>query len=512
MSVREYIGARYVPLFMGEWDALVDYEPLCVVTHLGDSYTSRRDVPAGTSLTDETYWAVSGQYNAQVEAYRNEVRTFDGRITQCENDIDDLEEKFPIQTADIADDAITTAKIVDDAITNDKILNAAITSDKIADGSIGTDKISDDAITNDKILDGAVTSDKIANNAITTNKILDENVTVDKLSDDVKKMIFSRTASIEGTNFVVFGDSYTADNIPNSVEAYWPKKINNALGTILYNYAVAGAGFGRTGQLISAQQNACQNDMTQDEADNTSIVVCLAGCNDLLNNIPVADINTGINGFMTWAANFFKNADIFVVPYNWGFSKLTSGYNNIITNSLNSIMSNFTAQRVHVIPYAWCWNLGIAARFQNEVHPNIAGYNCIASHIMNAINGVEGYASGTGNTLRLQNASGLEDGYITYNVRNGMLFINGYVRPTASGASNVTIWAAGNTPAILTPNDSLFVLPLIDATNHLIGGNLTIFKEGRMVANFNSNVDSNDVCCFDGAFLPEVGVDWSDYI
>ena len=51
MSVREYIGARYVPIFgrKGEesiiWDNSAPYEPLTVVLHQGNSYTSRQFVP-----------------------------------------------------------------------------------------------------------------------------------------------------------------------------------------------------------------------------------------------------------------------------------------------------------------------------------------------------------------------------------------------------------------------------------------------------------------------------------
>lgn len=81
MTVREYIGARYVPLFMGEWDINADYEPLSVVQHQGASYTSRESVPHGVDITNTHYWALTGNYNAQVEAYRQEVRTFDSRIT-----------------------------------------------------------------------------------------------------------------------------------------------------------------------------------------------------------------------------------------------------------------------------------------------------------------------------------------------------------------------------------------------------------------------------------------------
>ena len=75
MSVREYVGARYVPIVVGEWDSSKTYEPLMVVIHEGSSYTSRQYVPAGIDIANESYWILSADYNAQVEAYRQEVRT-----------------------------------------------------------------------------------------------------------------------------------------------------------------------------------------------------------------------------------------------------------------------------------------------------------------------------------------------------------------------------------------------------------------------------------------------------
>lgn len=80
MTVREYIGARYVPLYMGDWDNTKTYEPLSIVEYQGNSYTSRQYVPSNIALTNDAYWALTGNYNAQIEAYRAEVQTFDDRI------------------------------------------------------------------------------------------------------------------------------------------------------------------------------------------------------------------------------------------------------------------------------------------------------------------------------------------------------------------------------------------------------------------------------------------------
>lgn len=70
---RQYVGARYVPKCMGEWNKALRYEALSVVTHLGNSFTSKIPVPANVDITNTDYWVNTGNYNAQVEAYRQET-------------------------------------------------------------------------------------------------------------------------------------------------------------------------------------------------------------------------------------------------------------------------------------------------------------------------------------------------------------------------------------------------------------------------------------------------------
>lgn len=81
---RQYIGARYVPkFFMGPdatpaWVGNVPYEALTIVTYLGNSYTSKIPVPAGIGSPNNnpTYWALTGNFNAQIEQYHNELMLF----------------------------------------------------------------------------------------------------------------------------------------------------------------------------------------------------------------------------------------------------------------------------------------------------------------------------------------------------------------------------------------------------------------------------------------------------
>jgi len=88
-----------------------------------------------------------------------------------------------IDTAELANNAVTTAKITDSNVTTAKINDAAVTTAKIADANVTTAKIANDAITSAKIADGTIIAGDIANNAITTAKILDANVTTAKIAD-----------------------------------------------------------------------------------------------------------------------------------------------------------------------------------------------------------------------------------------------------------------------------------------------------------------------------------------
>lgn len=75
MATNTIIGARYVPLFAtpAQWDNSKAYEPLTIVINEGNSFTSRQAVPSGIDINNEEYWLETGNYNAQIEAYRREV-------------------------------------------------------------------------------------------------------------------------------------------------------------------------------------------------------------------------------------------------------------------------------------------------------------------------------------------------------------------------------------------------------------------------------------------------------
>ena len=86
-GVTQYVGARYVPLFANpaQWSSEREYEPLTIVLYQGNSFTSMQYVPVGIGITNEEFWAQTGNYNAQIEQYRQEVREYTKKVATLEN-------------------------------------------------------------------------------------------------------------------------------------------------------------------------------------------------------------------------------------------------------------------------------------------------------------------------------------------------------------------------------------------------------------------------------------------
>lgn len=82
----EFVGKRVVPDHVGIWDQNKTYEPLMIVldNSTGDSYISRRAVPAGISLADESYWSLCAHFSAQMRMLEQDV---DADVEQMHTDL-----------------------------------------------------------------------------------------------------------------------------------------------------------------------------------------------------------------------------------------------------------------------------------------------------------------------------------------------------------------------------------------------------------------------------------------
>lgn len=131
----QYIGARYVPKFMGLYDATQVYENLCVVDNgLGTSYISRKPTPAGTPLTDTNFWAVYGASS--------------GAIINLQNQIDDINiaNYVLVSSFDTGDDTTTLQAAVDSAafllMDRDYVITSAIAITKPIKFNLGGHRLS----------------------------------------------------------------------------------------------------------------------------------------------------------------------------------------------------------------------------------------------------------------------------------------------------------------------------------------------------------------------------------
>lgn len=244
MSVREYIGARYVPILMGEWDNTKTYEPLSIVQYQGNSFTSRQFVPTQVDISNETYWASTGIYNAQIEAYRQEVNAFDGRITDNAEAIEAEETARTAADSELASDitAEETARTAADNALSSSIstLQADLSSEETA------------RTTADSGLSERITANFNSINAINTR--------------------------LNTRSIIVIGDSWTD---PDESRPDWTAQIASELGATVYRYAHGGAGYTIAGNTIETQvDTAISNFPLVGDVNTVTDVIVYAGLND----------------------------------------------------------------------------------------------------------------------------------------------------------------------------------------------------------------------------------------
>ncbi len=80
----KYVGKRVVPKHCGAWTKNKEYEMLSIVLDeaSGESYISRRVVPAGTLLTDEYYWSICSLFSQQIADMGEEFEERQTQISQ----------------------------------------------------------------------------------------------------------------------------------------------------------------------------------------------------------------------------------------------------------------------------------------------------------------------------------------------------------------------------------------------------------------------------------------------
>lgn len=319
-GVRQYVGARYVPVFADslEWSDTIGYEPLTVVLHEGNSYTSRQSVPVGIDIGNATYWAETGNYNAQIEAYRREVQAYDGRITANAN---------------------------------------AIAAETQARESEVSEAMADIAAETQARIDG-------------DNELA---LRIDSLSKQTP------VQDENGRNAVFIGDSFMAPttSYPQKL-AYFTAQL---MGWTMHNYSYGGSGWvdeaGASMNFYHQIQKAAQQ-ISIPVADVDYIVIG-GGFNDWNDPTPLTynQLYSAAIQTIKEARAQFPNAQIIAIPMMFRNYGVDTHMHDLYSAIVAGIVASGVA--VKVIKDAYMWQLG----FKNVdgVHPTVELYKIMAQHV-----------------------------------------------------------------------------------------------------------------------------------
>ena len=171
-----------------------------------------------------------------------------------------------VDTAAIANTAVTGAKIASDTITAGHIAANAIGASELADNAVDSGAIASDAVTTAKILDLNITTGKLAANAVTAAKIADNTITATQIAADavgsseladnaVDTAAIANSAVTDGKISGVSGTKITDGTITAAKlnTSNIDRSLNVASGNLGINNAVTGGASARNGITYNAQ-------------------------------------------------------------------------------------------------------------------------------------------------------------------------------------------------------------------------------------------------------------------
>lgn len=349
-----YIGARYVPLFDGEHSDTKTYEPLTIVAKNGNSYTSRTHVPIGIEITNSKFWALTGNYNAQIEQYRQDVRAFESKISG---------------NKELIDKNIALIEKIDNRLAQEQSKTQEI-ANKVEEN---TDNIN-----------------RLTMNTQQQNRELTEFIT-----SQVEKIAKKTHLTIKDKKFILLGDSYNdgEGGIIGRGWGYYFKEWNGVDAHIIQQRA---GGFFAVGSENADYPNKkfweiieiYGESKSEEERKSVDYIVCYAGYNDARNDVYDADgIIDSIEKFKKKCDQYFPNAKIVEIP-NFNAGALThweriKGFDAVC----------FACQQNGIATYknAITWFTGRDTYMaSDEIHLSDKGYRLAAKYITAILNGWDG--------------------------------------------------------------------------------------------------------------------------
>lgn len=361
-SITQYIGSRYVPVLADpvEWNSTRQYEPLTIVTHQGASYTSRQYVPSGIEITNESYWVLSANYNAQVEQYRQEVHKivpFDATPTEG-------------STKGVTSDGIN--KAIDTAV------SVETTRAKGAEETNAT------AITDETI------------RAKAAEKVNAENIS--KNTEYINNLKSGRGRMGIG---VYIGNSYTDGVGSSDGKSGFFGRTQHILFNDSYSFTSGGIGFAKYSDhnttFNDMVSNASSSSQFENDKVNAVIFTCAMGDTRAICENGYTAWGNGLATTISNAKSAFPNAAIIVqyaeTVYGRNVQKSYSVNYNQIQYYTHYALSVFATQYGYTYIGWTGWNTNQQSGFNylDSYHPNDAGYKAIVASFFNGFYGESPY-------------------------------------------------------------------------------------------------------------------------
>lgn len=379
MAVTQYVGARYVPLFAEplEWDRNTAYEPLTIVYNNGNSYTSRQYVPSGIDISNEAFWALTGNYNAQIEQYRAEVKQYDARITANDSAIK-AEVTRAIEAeagkASTSHASATTAYGVGNAGNYGHVRLAVANTPATSDATAGI-----------------AATPKVVNDAVTTasNELRTSITDIERDVADLKNSV-GKGETID--SLYVIGDSYLEGYNPEGSVTGFGNVIKRALKVSTYKQDAQG---GAKWDSSTAER------ITSDVLNYDVLLIALGHNNMTSKNVAVSQHVAGtLNKLETlgYKGKVFLCSTLATAKYTC--QKMLEVDNNIVLGMQTASYSFPCA----FLANGWSWLVDSADYGTSDKgeHPKQAGQNLIAANIISGMYG--------GSTLNASHAYGNSGG------------------------------------------------------------------------------------------------------
>ena len=427
MSMREYIGMRYVPLFADplEWDNTRTYEPLTIVLYQGSSYTSRQAVPVGIDIANTEFWALTGNYNAQIEQYRTEMSHYDSRITAAEQTAENAVTQVGL-VGDAVDDIESTLDGFDPSNTVASAISTLSTSVNNLDNKVGTLPEGETSVV--EYVSGALSEvDTSIGNLETT-------LTGFGPTEQVKSYVDNAVASVASAkgDMVVISDSFTSSFYVQD-SSLWYHDVAKFLNCNGHNYSQRGSGYlNASTQDGSTFQTLLQDAISDTTFDNENVkwVFVYGGLNDIEHANADTAFSTYFNNFCNSVSNNFPNAQLVVLGINaWktGFSFYHTGTNwrgQIWYEQTMKGQTGFiNAKGIFV---SMCGALGFNDSWYDSSnnHPNAAGHKALSSWILSAMFG-SGLMRSASTNFSVYESSAAGAGTLTLHLAPGLIEFQG---------------------------------------------------------------------------------------